>query len=75
MPRKYRTTVPGSPRKSLPYKNGNAKENGNDGREKDTSMGNLLTRQALKSYEAPCHIIKYKYGAYSGTLAELPRFA
>lgn len=89
MPRKFRTTTSGIPSSSssssvtisTPNKkakqNGNGAENGSvngNNKEKETeSMGSLLTRQALKTYETANHMILYKYAAYGGTCGDLPK--
>lgn len=66
LPKKYRTTVPYSPKIYFEPSNDNV-------RGKDELLGNLLTRQALKTYEAPSHIIEYKYSEYSKSVVDLPR--
>lgn len=68
--KKYRTTVPSSPTRAFENHNGNGKKS--DEKESDT-VGNLLTRQALKTYESPNHVIKSKYEVYSGAFVDLPR--
>lgn len=84
MPRKFRTTTSDIPSSSsvkttilTPNKkqlNGNGAENGSvNGKEKEAPMGNLLTRQALKTYETANHMILYKYAAYAGTCGDLPK--
>lgn len=79
MPRKFRTTtsgIPSSTKTESPSKkqNGNSAENGSvNGTEKIAPMGNLFTRQALKTYETANHMILYKYAAYGGTCGDLPK--
>ena len=86
MPRKFRTTTSDIPSSSsssakttilsTPNKkqNGNSVENGSvNGKDKEAPMGNLLTRQALKTYETANHMILYKYAAYGGTCGDLPK--
>ncbi len=49
-------------------------ENGsNSGKEK--GPGNLLTRQALHTYERASHVIHYKYQPYGGTCHDLPKIS
>lgn len=37
------------------------------------SPGQLLTRQALHTYQSNNHLVHYKYSAYSGSYHELPK--
>ncbi|XP_070173876.1 dedicator of cytokinesis protein 9-like isoform X3 [Littorina saxatilis] len=39
--------------------------------EKEAS--NLLVRQAIKTYNSKCHMIRFRYQAYSGSYQQLPR--
>lgn len=56
------------------HENGNGTENGQtNGKEKDSLVGSLLTRQALKTYETANHMVFYKYSVYGGTCGDLPR--
>lgn len=56
------------------HENGNGAENGHsNGKDKDSVVGSLLTRQALKTYETANHMVFYKYGVYGGTCGDLPR--
>ena len=56
------------------HENGNGTENGQtNGKEKDSLIGSLLTRQALKTYETANHMVFYKYGVYGGACGDLPR--
>lgn len=49
-------------------------ENGSaNGKEK--GPGNLLTRQALHTYETASHVINYKYKTYGGTCHDLPKIS
>lgn len=82
MPRKFRTTTSGIPssvtssKTESPSKkqNGNSAENGAvNGTDKIPPMGNLFTRQALKTYETANHMILYKYAAYGGICGDLPK--
>jgi hypothetical protein len=75
LPRKFRTTTSGIPSTpSKKHQNGNGIENGSvNGKDKETPMGNLLTRQSLKTYETANHMILYKYAAYGGTCGDLPK--
>lgn len=84
MPRKFRTTTSDIPSSSSAAKTTilttpnkkqqNGAENGSvNGKEKEAPMGNLLTRQALKTYETANHMILYKYAAYGGTCGDLPK--
>lgn len=83
LPRKFRTTTSGIPSLSVKSttlessskkQNGNSAENGSvNGTDKNAPMGNLFTRQALKSYETANHMILYKYSAYGGTCGDLPK--
>lgn len=75
MPRKFRTVKSGipalTPEAVKKHENG---ENGvTNGRDKDSLVGSLLTRQALKTYETANHMVFYKYGVYGGTCGDLPR--
>ncbi|KAG5678742.1 hypothetical protein PVAND_008388 [Polypedilum vanderplanki] len=79
LPRKFRTITTGIPSfiSESPKKqsNSNSTENGSvNGKEKE-SMGNLLTRQALKTYETANHMILYKYSVYGGNCGDLPKTA
>lgn len=38
------------------------------------SPGQLLTRQALHTYQSNNHLVHYKYSAYSGSYHELPKW-
>jgi hypothetical protein len=79
LPRKFRTTTSGIPSLTSleapkTHQNGNGTENGSvNGKEKETSMGNLLTRQSLKTYETANHMILYKYSTYGGLCGDLPK--
>lgn len=84
MPRKFRTTTSDIPSSSSAAKTTilttpnkkqqNGAENGSvNGKEKEAHMGNLLTRQVLKTYETANHMILYKYAAYGGTCGDLPK--
>lgn len=56
------------------HENGTGTENGQtNGKEKDSLVGSLLTRQALKTYETANHMVFYKYGVYGGACGDLPR--
>lgn len=60
-----------SPEVAKKHENG---DNGvTNGRDKDSLVGSLLTRQALKTYETANHMVFYKYGVYGGTCGDLPR--
>lgn len=54
------------------HENGNGTENGHSNG-KDSLVGSLLTRQALKTYETANHMVFYKYGVYGGACGDLPR--
>lgn len=55
------------------HENGSAENGVTNGKEKDSPVGSLLTRQALKTYETANHMVFYKYSVYGGTCGDLPR--
>lgn len=78
LPRKFRTVssgIPSIPAESVKkHENGNGTENGvTNGKDKDSPVGSLLTRQALKTYETANHMVFYKYSVYGGACGDLPK--